>query len=102
MVGAEPEIYLRLLADMRERWGRFPSTSLPINLVRLSLGFSQSVASLDRGSRPGWRNRDREAGWEGLALRERGWLRRCCGWYFAVGEALRSPGSIFPMGYWEN
>lgn len=47
-VGAKPEIYLRVFADMRERWRRFPSTSLPINLLRLSLGFSQSVASFDR------------------------------------------------------
>lgn len=96
------EIYSRLLADMRERWRRFPSTSLPINLLRLLLAFSQSVASFARGSRPGWRGEEGEAGWEGRAPKGRGWFSRCCGWYFAVGEALSSPGSIFPKGYWEN
>lgn len=68
-VGGGAERYLRLLADLRERWGRFHSTSRPIDLLRFLLGFSQSVASFARGSRPGWRDQEGEAGWEGLALK---------------------------------
>lgn len=101
-VGGRAERYWRLLADMRERWGRSilrPSPSIYSGFCLASRKVSRVLpGEADLGGetkkgRPGGRV---------LHLRGRGWFSWCCGWYFAVGEALRSPGSIFPMGYWEN
>lgn len=99
--GQRLEIYSRLLPDMRERWGRAHSKSLPICQLRFLLGFSQSLASFAREPSLGEETEKGRLGGRVLRFRGRGWFR-CCGWYFAVGEALRSPGTKFPMGDWEN
>lgn len=90
---------MQLLPDLRERWGRAQSKPRPVSLLRFfSLGFSPSLASFARETGLGEETEKGSPGGRALRFRARGWFSRCCGWCFADGEALRLPGTYFPMG----